>query len=355
MAILALLVTFLLVIGLHEAGHALAAAWCGVKIKRISLGLGKPLITWPDCHGGCEYVWGRWPLGGYVQLLNSRIEKVDPRDFHQSFDKQPAKIRYFILLSGALANLITAFFALILYFALGYQQHLPVIESIIPNSPAAIAGLHANDRITAVGGEKTNSWQAVGMKIIINLGKSSVPITVNSDLNYTRLLTLNLSQILSAKNRFLLQALGIKPSTDKKTLVTYKGLSAVEAFKNSLLMIIDLLTFYLLMLKQLFLGLIPFSLLLGPFGLIAVSITSFSQGLAVFLYFIASFSLAVGMVNLLPIPSLDGGSLMYVFIEQIRGKKVSVELEVLLHRLAVILFSIFFVQLILNDLVRMVS
>ncbi len=85
---------------------------------------------------------------------------------------------------------------------------------------------------------------------------------------------------------------------------------------------------------------IPFAVLLGPIGLLAASAGSFMQGLAVFLYFIASLSLAVGLVNLFPIPGLDGGSIIYALVEKIRGKPVPIAWELLLHRLAMIIFCL---------------
>jgi len=119
--------------------------------------------------------------------------------------------------------------------------------------------------------------------------------------------------------------------------------------------IIQWLYFFLMVLKQLIIGAIPFSVLLGPIGLFAVSITSLSQGIVVFMFFIASLSTAVALVNLFPIPGLDGGSILYALIEKIRGKPLSVAMELLLYRLVVIVFALLLVHLLMNDLQRFYS
>jgi len=110
-----------------------------------------------------------------------------------------------------------------------------------------------------------------------------------------------------------------------------------------------------MVLKQVLSGTVPFLLLLGPLGLLMTMVHSFLQGLAVFLYFIANLNLAVAIVNLLPLPGLDGGAIVYTCIEKIRGKPISVALEVLLHRLAMIALCVLFIQLIMNDVQRYVT
>lgn len=107
-----------------------------------------------------------------------------------------------------------------------------------------------------------------------------------------------------------------------------------------------------MILKQLLTGVIPFSVLLGPLGIFAASVASFTQGVAVFLFFIATLSFAVAVINLFPIPGLDGGSIVYALIEKVRGKAVSVPMELLLHRLVFIIFCVLLVHLLMNDLQR---
>lgn len=352
LAVLAIVVTLIIVVGLHEAGHAIAAKFFMVKIQRIVIGFGKALLTWTD-KSGREWAWAIWPLGGYVQLLNTRIQAVQARDFPLCFDKKPVWIRCIILVSGALANLLTALLALTLMFMLGYQRQLPIIQEVRLPSIAAQAGLKAGDRFVEMAGQQTNSWQEVGMSLIMTLGKARVPVLVSDPEGNTREISFDLSQWRYKKqDHSLLMALGIEAAPLKLHKEQVKGQPFFVAVSQAINKSLHLLTFFFVMLKQLLTGVIPFAVLLGPLGLLAVSVGSFFQGVAVFLYFIASLSLAVGLVNLFPIPGLDGGSIVYALVEKIRGKPVSVAIEILLHRLAFIVFAVLLIQLLMNDLQR---
>jgi regulator of sigma E protease len=350
LAIFAFVLTLILVVGTHEVGHAIAAKLFNVKIQRIAIGFGKPLFTWKDKHD-LEWVWALWPLGGYVYLLNSRIQPVLEKDLAWCFDKKPIWMRCVILASGALANLLIAWLALTLMFMLGYQQHRPVIQAVAPQSVAAKAGLRANDRFIALGKQKTNSWQEVGMNLLMTLGKTDVPVLVSDPTGKLRKLSLNLRLWqYKTKDSSLLTALGIKPAPFKLYTQQVKGRSFLLASYQAINKILYMLAFFLIMMKQVLTGAIPFAVLLGPIGLLTITINSFFQGVAVFLYFIASFSLAVGLMNLFPFPGLDGGSIVYALVEKLRGTPIPVAVEILLYRLAVIFSAVLLVQLLLNDL-----
>ncbi|MBA2709294.1 MAG: site-2 protease family protein [Tatlockia sp.] len=354
-ALFALVLTMLLVVGIHEAGHAICARFFGVKIRRVSIGFGKTLFSRKD-KAGREWSWALWPLGGYVHLLNSRSEEVSENDYSQCFDKKPIWQRCLILIAGPLANLLAGFLALTLMYMLGFKQQIPLIKDIRPHTIASVAGLRAGERFISIDSNNTNSWPEVGMSLIMGLGKKDLPIVVINNLGLIRQVNFDLSQWKYKKgDQSLLAALGIKPEPTNLYTQQVPGQSLHLAAASAISKILFLLKFFVLMLKQLFTHKIPFIVLLGPLGLFEATVSSFLQGLAVFLNFIASFSLAVGFINLLPIPSLDGGSLVYALVEKFRGKPVSVAFELLLHRFAFILFAILLVQLILNDLQRYFS
>ena len=355
LGIVAIVLSLLLVVGLHEAGHAVMARLFKVKIKKISIGFGRSLFSWQG-KSGSEWVWAMWPLGGYVQLLNSRIEPVPLSQDKFCFDKKSVWARGVILLAGAFANISIAWIALVLMYTLGYQQTSPVIETVVTPSVVASAGLAAGDRMVSIDGETVASWRAVGMRLIMTMGKSKVDVGVENETGVARHLTLDLSQWrYNRKNMSLLSAIGINPDLSPTNTHDVTPLPLLTACYHSILQLIDLVGFFCIMLKQLFTGVIPFAALLGPLGLFSTMIDSFHQGLAMFLYFIANLSLAVAFINLFPIPGLDGGSIVYALVEKIRGKPVSVGMEVLLHRLVFIAFCLILVQLLLNDVQRYTS
>lgn len=351
LAVLAIILTLILVVGLHEAGHAIAAYFLNIKIRRISIGFGPPLVQWTS-KSGCEWVWAMWPLGGYVQLLNSRIRPVPESDYPFCFDKKPIISRILVLIAGVVANLITAWCAFILIFSIGMHSQIPQVESVAPNSLAALSGIHSGDQLLAMDSQLTPSWQEIGMSLIVHWGSPDLVIQVKNNQQEIKELHVNLSQIhFAGRERSLLTSLGIIPNL-KAPRQLIQSPSLEDAIHKSTQTTLHLVYFFLMVLKQLFSGVIPFSMLLGPLGLFAASIVSLSQGLVVFMYFIASFSVAVAVVNLFPLPGLDGGSILYAMIEKIRGKPISIALEVLLYQLTFILFCMLLVHLIMNDVQR---
>lgn len=351
LAILAIILTLLLVVGIHEGGHAILARIFQVKIKKISIGFGKSLLRWQS-KSGCEWVWAFFPLGGYVQLENTRISPVKPAEYSGCFDKKPIWQRILILLAGAVANFITAWIALVVVFSIGLSYNLPEVKVVQPNSSAAQAGMISGDKFVSIGGYPTPTWSDVGMQLVILWGKKDIPVVINRNDGKEANATLDLSHVQFRGAKSLLAQLGMEPnlSAAKSELCAS---SFFDAMRQTNATMMHMIYFFLMVLKQLFSGLIPFSALLGPIGIFAASVASLTQGIVVFMFFIANLSLAVAVINLFPIPGLDGGSIVYAIIEKIRGKPVSVAMELLLHRLVFIVFCLVLVHLLMNDLQRL--
>lgn len=350
LAIIAIMLTLLLVVGIHEAAHAVVARYFQVKIKKISIGFGKPLLRWQS-SSGCEWIWAMFPLGGYVQLENTRISPVPPAEYANCFDKKPIWQRILILLAGVIANVITAWIALVLVYTLGLNYTLPQVQSVQPDSPAAVAGIAAGDQFVSIAGHATPTWNEVGMQMVILWGQKEVSVVLNRG-NELKEVTLNLNHVnFRGAKLNLLSQLGLEANLSAaRDTLRFTSLSAVIHQANGVL--VTMVYFFLMVFKQLFSGVIPFSMLLGPLSLFAVSVASLTQGVVVFMFFIASLSLAVALVNLFPIPGLDGGSIVYAIVEKIRGKSISVAMELLLHRLVFIVFCMVLVHLLMNDLQR---
>jgi regulator of sigma E protease len=186
-----------------------------------------------------------------------------------------------------------------------------------------------------------------------HLGQKDLPMTVKNKAGTLRHTQLDLSHWHYKRQKdALLASLGITLDTNKLQEEQVAGVPFLKANQLTFYKIRHLVAFFFLMLKQLFTGMLPLGLLLGPIGLFAAMAGSFMQGLSVFSYFIGTLSLAVAIVNLLPIPGLDGGSIAYALLEKVRGKPLSVAFEVLLHQLAFIAFCVLLAQLIINDLER---
>lgn len=354
LSLLAFVLILILVVGIHEFGHALVAKIFDVKIKRISIGFGRVLLKFKTTRG-TEWTWCLWPLGGYVQLLNSRIEPVETEELPFCFDKKSVFARISILLGGIIANLLFAWLAFVVVFNFGLLQTTSRIAEVRANSIAALAKFDKEDTIVSVSGQKVTSWGNVGQRLIMDMGKKDIPIELanqNGSIR-TQIIDLSTDSFLKEKGSFF-KRLGIE--MDKMApRVPLKADSLKQALQMANQQIIDTGFMFLMIVKQLVKGVLPFSLLLGPLGIFVLGAFSLSQGILVFLYFIASFSVAVAIINGLPIPGLDGGSIIYALIEKVHKKPVSVALEVLLHRLATVVFFLFLFHLVLNDIERWIG
>jgi regulator of sigma E protease len=350
-AILAIILTLILVIGIHEAGHALVAYLFKIKIKRIAIGFGRPLLRWRS-KSGCEWVLGLWFLGGYVQLYNTRISPVKPEEYSSCFDKKPIWQRVLVLGAGVAANMIMAWLAFIFVFYAGILYKMPEIQSVEPNSLAAQAGLQPQEQFVSIAGYETSSWQDVGRELIIAWGSPNILVSMKTKDGEIKQQVLDLSHIqFTPAHHSLLTGLGITPNP-RSTIQKIQASSFFAAITEANKTIGHLFYFFTMVLKQLFTGTIPFSALLGPVGLFAASITSLTQGVAVFFYFIANLSVAVALINIAPIPGLDGGAIVYALLEKIRGEPISVALEILIYRLMLIIVFLLLVQLLKNDMVH---
>lgn len=338
------------VIGIHEAGHALIARYFHIPIQRISIGFGKTLFRW-HTRSGCQIDFNILLVGGRVHLLNSRVTSVADHQLSACLDQKPIWVRTLVLFSGSLANFLVAIIALWCMMMMGFKQYVPVIEHVTPMSHAAIAGLKPNDRIVKISGQNTFFWRDVMMQFIIHTGEKVTPIVVCTPEQVCRSTTLNLN-LWTQKNRYgsFFEAIGITPKITAAEILHMKGLSFMQALYSAWSQCWQIMWFFCIMIKKILTAHIPFAALLGPFRLFQTIIDTFFQGFAIFLYFLANFNIAMALVNLLPLPSLDGGSIIYCWFEKIRGKPISVALELLLYRLFLIVLVLVFIQLILNDL-----
>ncbi len=347
LALASLIITLILIVGLHELGHALAAHYFSIRIKRVSLGFGKAILSYKSTSG-IEWIWARWPLGGYVELLNTRIHPVDKKQWPEAFDKRPVFQRMIVLLAGSLFNLFTAWVCLVGFYLLGHQYPLAVIKHITPNSLAASAHFQDGDQLININHHPISSWEEANLSLIRLIGREQAVMLVKTKAGHQEERNMDLNHIkFKPTAHSLWDAIGITPS--QKFIGRQPPEPVHLALKSACLAIIHFVMLFLIILKQLISGNLPCSLLVGPFGLLALNLSAFLHGFSAFIYFIATFSLAVAVVNLLPLPGLDGCSLLYTALEKIRGKPISVAIEILFYQLTMIAFAVLLVQLMLND------
>src|SRR5690625_3284152 len=160
---------FIIAIGIlvafHEFGHYWVAKRLGVKVLRYSIGFGKPLLTWKGGKDGTEYALSAIPLGGYVKMLDEREGNVAPEDLHRTFNSKSVAARAAIVAAGPAFNFLFALLAYWLIFVGGTQDVRPVIGTVAPGSPAAVAGLQEGDELVRVAGKDVQGWEQALMAL----------------------------------------------------------------------------------------------------------------------------------------------------------------------------------------------
>ena len=312
-----LLVTLGVLVTFHEFGHYWVARRCGVKVLRFSVGFGRAL--WKRTgRDGTEYWIAAIPLGGYVKMLDAREGPVDPALRGQEFTAKPVWQRIAIVAAGPGFNLLFTVLAFWAMFMLGRPDVAPVVGAT-PHSLAAEAGIRSGDRIVSVNGQPASDFVAFGelvqaqaaksprLAVVVQRGAQAVPLTV----------TAHWQSLGGQPPKWVL---GVGAPAAEAVTVHYGPFKAMNAalattWRNTAQ------TFH--MLTKMVSGETSTRNLSGVIGIASVANASANMGLPWFLQFLALVSLSLAILNLLPIPILDGGHLLYYLVELVKGRPVS--------------------------------
>ncbi len=337
-----------LLIFFHELGHFLAARAMGVYVKVFSIGFGKKIASfeWKNTEWRIAMV----PLGGYVQMKGQ--EDLDPTALSNDEDSYNVKKpwqRIFILLAGPFANFLLAYL-LFWFIALGGPQVLsPVVGEVLVDSPAQKAGLKTNDIITEINGIKVETWQDMAEDIAESSG--AINFLIERD-GYLQNITIT-PQMREARNDF-------NETIQRRMIgIGASGASTTLEIENSFIYAWDKTLWASTLIfggvKRLLLGDVPAKELGGVISIVKVTADASSQGWMAVLFFAALISVNLGVLNLLPIPALDGGHIMFNLYEMMFHAPPS---EAMLVRLTIggwiLLIGLMFLGLY-NDINRLVG
>ncbi|MCL2669172.1 MAG: RIP metalloprotease RseP [Syntrophaceae bacterium] len=318
------LIAFIVLLGLlifaHELGHFLMAKRAGVGVLKFSLGFGPRLLG--RKVGETEYLLSAIPLGGYVKLLGeSSEESLSPEDRRRSFLQQPVFIRIAIVAAGPLFNILLA----MLIFALVNMVGLPVltaeIGSLHPDSAAAKAGLQSGDQVVAINGQPVGQWDRLS-EIITASGGKTLRMTIqrggaSRDVMVTPTLIKTQTIFGEAVDAY---KIGVSPAG--RTVIERKNPLAAITAAGAQTWTFTKLT--VLSIIKIFQGILSPKTLGGPILIAQIAGTQVREGIVPFFLFAAILSINLAVLNLLPIPVLDGGHIFFFLIELITGREVSV-------------------------------
>ncbi len=353
------IVSFIVLLGVlifvHEFGHFITAKLLKIKVLKFSLGFGPKLIArqW----GETEYLISALPLGGYVKLFGEQTgETITPDEIKGSFSHRPVWHRFLVVLAGPLFNLL---FALIvfsfIYTVAGIPEPLPgtTIGTVSTSSPAAKAGIKPGDIITKVNGRPTSKWAEVS-KIIRH--SEGVPITITLQRSNKYIQFKTQAKISEIKNIFgevvgKRYLLGIS----KKQDLVYKKQGIITACRAGLTQTWSYIYLTVMTLLKVIQRVVPASDMGGPIMIANMAGQQFQAGWNNFLSFMAVLSINLGVINLFPLPILDGGHLTFFVIEAIRKKPLTLSAQEVIQQIGIVLLGALMVFVFYNDIIRLLG
>jgi regulator of sigma E protease len=448
----AFIIALSILVAIHEFGHFWVARLCHVKVHRFSIGFGKVLFKKID-KKGTEFVIAAIPLGGYVKMLDGRVEDVPEELAEFSFDKKTVWQRIAIVAAGPIANFLLAIFAFFLMYMIGVNSAKPIINNVLVNTPVSVVTEKQPFQITSINGEAVNDWEAVNLALVEQIGEPEFELGIMPIMGDNSQLALNNAEPkqhytvplsnwqYDPKKQSIINSLGFVPFSPEVHLIVASVADDSAAKRSGLLVgdkliavdgvnLVDWLQFveiiqhsankslqlsllreggiqtvslvpdarevgdnimqgyvglspkvdvypkeYLVELQygifeslskaldkswqlseltvstlvKLVTGDLSIKNLSGTVGIAKGAGMSADYGIAYFLGFIALISINLGIMNLIPLPVLDGGHLMYYFFEALTGKPVPEKVQEFGFKIGAAILMTFMSIAILND------
>jgi len=336
---------------IHELGHFLAARMLGVGVERFSIGFGPKL--WSVKRGDTEYVLALVPLGGYVKLLGEDPEEaVEGVDRERSFSHKPLWVRMTVVAAGPFFNLLFAVVVMTGVYLWGVPILKPVVGQVVAGSPAERAGLKAGDFIVSIEGKKIESWGDLAAVVQKNPGKP-LKVVVKREGEQVTLTVVPKPQ--EARTIF-----GEKRIVGKVGIVA-AGTYRIERANPFMALVrgveytVNMVYLTLVGIVKILQRVVPAKSVGGPILIVQMASKQVKSGLINLLTFMAFISINLGIINLFPIPILDGGHLLFFTIEGVRGKPVSTRTREVAQQVGLAIIIAIMVLAFYNDIGRLIG
>lgn len=356
--VLPFLVVLGIVVFVHEFGHFWVARRCGVKIETFSIGFGPEICHWHDKLGT------RWrvawmPLGGYVKMFgdadpssfgpDEEVKKLTSEEQKSAFYSQALPKRFAIVAAGPGFNYLFAIVLLaVLYTFTGQPFTSTQVSQVVEKSAAAEAGMQEGDKVLSIDGAEMASFESIRRVIALSSG-DTISITVERGGVETILQAI--PKLVESIDRF-----GGKHLKGKLGIISrkmeFRDLGPVQAFGQAVKQIWSITTGTLQGVGQMIMGVRSAEELGGPLRIAEMSGKVAKDGLPAFIWFIVVISVNLGLINLFPIPLLDGGHLVFYLFEGLRGKPLSERAQEYGARVGVLIVASLMIFATWNDLVH---
>jgi regulator of sigma E protease len=359
------IVPFLLVltalIFVHELGHFWVARRAGVRVETFSIGFGRELIGWTD-RAGTRWKIGWLPLGGYVKMFGDADAASTPdraaetgmtdADKAVSFHHKSLGWRAAIVAAGPMANFL---FAIVIFAALflghGRPVTAPVVGSVVEGMPADKAGMRGGDRIVAINGQAIDRFEQIQRVVLLNLDSPlQVDLTRGDEAIRLALRPVIIEETDRLGNPMRLARLGIRSAGQREVEEISSPTRAIWlAVEETWVQTVGSLQ----AVGQMIVGRRGADELSGPLGIAKVSGEAAQSSLSTLIALAATLSISLGLINLFPIPMLDGGHLVFYAFEAVRGRPLGPRAQEYGFRLGLVLVVSLMVFATWQDLVRL--
>ncbi|MGI6361941.1 MAG: RIP metalloprotease RseP [Bacillota bacterium] len=336
MGIIIAILIFLILIVAHEFGHFIIAKINKVRVTEFCIGLGPKIWGVKRKGGETEFALRALPIGGACMMVGEDEDNDDPK----AFNKKTIPQRIAIVAGGPAMNFVVAIVIFVVIFTgMGVASQGNVVGEVVANQPAAQAGLRSGDAILSVNGLDTASWsdivatvqeQPAGEPLLLGIEREGVFLEFTATPYYDQ-----------DNERWLI---GIMPITEKVGVIKAIGLGFKQCFVMTKLLLVTLF--------QILTGQVPADVA-GPVGVVSIVGQTVQSGLQNVLVLAAFLSINLGVINLLPIPALDGSRIIFLIVEGIRRKPV--KNEALIHFIGFAALIVLMVVITYKDVLRLMG
>ncbi len=353
------------VVFFHELGHFLIARWCGIKVLVFSLGFGPEIVGFNDRHG-TRWKLSAIPLGGYVKFFgddnaasvpnHDAAAQMSEAERSDSFVHKPVGSRAAVVAAGPIANFLLAIviFAAI-FMTVGKQTTTARVDAVQPGSAAQAAGFQPGDLVLSIGGAKIESFSDMQRIVSISAGE---PIMVVVERGGVEVTLRAIPEMRELKDNFgnvhKLGVLGISRSMAPGDIKTEKAgpIQAVVMGTQETWFVVDRTLSYI---GGIFAGREAADQLGGPIRIAQVSGQVATAGFTALLHLTAVLSVSIGLLNLFPIPLLDGGHLLFYMFEAARGKPLSERAQEIGFRIGLAIVVMLMIFATFNDILHLAT
>ena len=333
MTVIYAILIFCMLIFIHELGHFTVAKLCGMKVNEFAIGMGPAFFK--KQKGETLYALRIFPIGGYCALEGEDEDTEDER----AFSKSPIWQRALVLAAGSFMNLLMAVILLII-IALCVGEPTTTINQVVDKSPAYEAGLEVGDTIVGINGEPIKDWKDLQIKI----GEAQDKEMQIEMIRDGETVTTNAVAMLDAStNQY---KIGISPTSEKNVLTAIP--TGIRNTGNMTVMMFDAL-------GDLFTGKLDVKELSGPVGIVYAVNSSAKEGPIYVLYLAALLSLNLAIINMLPLPALDGGRLLILGARKVTGNRLTTNMEGQIHFIGILLLLALMLYVTWNDIIRFIT